>query len=288
MSVGVTLIFNGLANGALYFLMSAGLTLIFGLLRVINFAHGAFYLWGAYAGVFLYSELHNFLLAILGGVITGAALGLLTERGLMAKVYQDPTRQLLLTMGVLLVLTELLKIPFGRDPVGAITPSMLAKSWLLGHFVLVEYQVFTLGMGILVYVGLLLLLHRTRLGLVIRAGVANPDLVLARGVPIRRIFTSMFMLGAGLAGLAGALAGPYYGSVTPDMGMNMQLNAFIIVVLGGLGSLNGSVLGSLLIGVATAVVGYYAPSLAVLAAVLVMAMVLVVRPAGLFGEKEVA
>ncbi|RIV22740.1 branched-chain amino acid ABC transporter permease [Alicyclobacillaceae bacterium I2511] len=171
MSVVVTLIFNGLSNGALYFLMSAGLTLIFGLLRVINFAHGAFYLWGAYAGVFLYSVLHNFPLAILGGVMVGVVLGFLTERGLMAKVYQDPTRQLLLTMGVLLVLTELLKIPFGRDPVGATTPSILANSWLLGHFVLVEYQVFTLG---ILYILIVRFLPQGILGSVVaRGGVVS-------------------------------------------------------------------------------------------------------------------
>lgn len=288
MTVALTLVLNGIANSALYFLMAAGLTLIFGLLRVINFAHGGFYLWGAYIGTFLYAVTNSFVIAVLGGVVVGAVLGILAERGLLASVYGQGTQQLLLTMGMFIFLAQLVKLPFGNDPITANAPAWLGHSWIVLHVAVVEYQVFAIVVGALVYGALLWLLRFTRLGLIVRAGVTNPDLVQARGVAIRRVFTAVFALGAALAGLAGALAGPYLGSVTPDMGMNMQLNAFIIVVLGGLGSLNGSLVGSLLIGVATAVVSYYAPSLAVVSAVVVMAIVLVIRPNGLFGSKEVA
>ncbi|WDL98250.1 branched-chain amino acid ABC transporter permease [Alicyclobacillus sp. ALC3] len=287
MTVALTLLINGVANSAIYFLMAAGLTLIFGLLRVINFAHGGVYLWGAYLGTFLYTATGNFFIAVCGGLVTGALLGWLSERGLLAAIYGQGTQQLLLTMGIFIILSELIKIPFGRDPINSSPPPVLGHSWIVGHVVIVEYQVFAVVAGALVYVALVLLLSRTRLGLVVRAGVTNPELVQSRGVAIKRVFTAVFVLGAALAGFAGALAGPYFGSVTPGMGMDMQLNAFIIVVLGGLGSLKGSLVGSLLIGVATAVVSYYASSLAVLSSVIVMAIVLVIRPNGLFGSKEV-
>jgi branched-chain amino acid transport system permease protein len=288
MTVALTLIFNGLANSSIYFLMSAGLTLIFGLLRVINFAHGAFYLWGAYIATFLYASTHSFAAAVVGGIAVGGVLGWLSERGLMASIYGQGTQQLLITMGIFILLSELVKIPFGRNPVNSNPPSGLDQSWIVNHVVIVQYQLFTIVVGIVVYLLLLVLLQHTRIGLMVRAGVANPELVEARGIPIRRVFTSVFVLGAALAGFAGALAGPYFGSVTPDMGFSMQLSAFIIVVLGGLGSLTGSLVGSLLIGVATSVVSYYASSLAVLSSVVLMAIVLVIRPHGLFGAKEVA
>jgi branched-chain amino acid transport system permease protein len=206
----------------------------------------------------------------------------------MASIYGQGTQQLLITMGIFILLSELVKIPFGRNPVNSNPPSGLDQSWIVNHVVIVQYQLFTIVVGIVVYLLLLVLLQRTRIGLMVRAGVANPELVEARGIPIRRVFTSVFVLGAALAGFAGALAGPYFGSVTPDMGFSMQLSAFIIVVLGGLGSLTGSLVGSLLIGVATSVVSYYASSLAVLSSVVLMAIVLVIRPHGLFGAKEVA
>lgn len=288
MTVALTLVFNGIANSALYFLMAAGLTLIFGLLRVINFAHGGFYLWGAYLGTFLYTSTHNFAVALIGGLLTGAVIGWLSERGLLASIYGQGTQQLLLTMGIFIVLSELVKFPFGQNPVSSVTPTHLGKSWMFGHVVIVEYQAFAIVVGLAVYLMLLLMMQRTRLGLIVRAGVTNPELVQARGIPIARVFSIVFVIGAALAGFAGALAGPYFGSVTPEMGMDMQLNAFIIVVLGGLGSLNGSMVGSLLIGIATAVVSYYASSLAVLSSVILMAIVLVIRPHGLFGSKEVA
>jgi branched-chain amino acid transport system permease protein len=295
MAVAITLILNGIANSALYFLMSAGLTLIFGLLRIINFAHGGIYLWGAYVAVFLYSVTHQFAVALVGGIAAGLVLGWLTERLLRSAEEKgqhgsasEGSNQLLLTMGALIVLDEAVTMTFGRDPINASAPSLLSHSFLFGNLVIVVYQLLVIVIGIVVYVALQILLRRSRLGMVIRAGVYNRELVEARGIPIRRVFMWTFILGAALAGFAGALAGPYFGSVTPEMGMDMQLNTFIIVVLGGLGSLSGSLAGSLLIGVATALVSYFAPSLAVLVNVLLMAGVLMFRPNGLLGERGVA
>ncbi|PWI57599.1 branched-chain amino acid ABC transporter permease [Sulfoacidibacillus thermotolerans] len=287
MSTFFTLALDGISNSALYFLMAAGLTLIFGLLRVINFAHGGLFVWGAYAATFLYSAMHQFWLSLCAGILIGGLLGWLLERGLLTAVYGDGNQQLLLTMGVLILLSELIEIPFGRDPVLATVPPILHHSWVIDHVTIVAYSLFTIGMGACIFGILVYLLQKTRVGLIIRAGVNNQSLVEARGIPIRRLFTIVFLLGAALAGFAGALAGPYYGSITPSMGMDMQLNAFITVVLGGLGSLSGSLIGSLLIGLTTSFVSYYTPSFAVLANVLLMTLVLLVRPQGLFGEGEI-
>jgi branched-chain amino acid transport system permease protein len=201
-------------------------------------------------------------------------------------VYNNGMGQVLITMGAMLVLQELVKVPFGQNSVAANAPTYLTHSWIVGHVVIVEYQLVLILLGIMVYLLLHWLLKHTRLGLTIRAGIHNPELVQARGIQIRLVFTCVVVLGAALAGLAGALSSPYFGAITPDIGINMQLDAFIIVVVGGLGSLNGSFIGSLLIGMVTAFVSYYFPSLAVLVDVMVMAVVLFIRPHGLFGDRE--
>lgn len=287
MSVFATLLMNGIANGALYFLLAAGLTLIFGLMRVVNFAHGGLFLWGAYISTFLFTSTHNFLLSILMGVVVSAVLGLVIEKLLLSNVSHNGNAQILMTMGVMLVLQELVKLPFGQDEVSSDVPAFLNQSWVVGHVVLIQYQIFTIVLGLLVFAALLLLLFKTRVGMVIRAGVVNPELVLARGIAIKTMFSLVFAIGAGLAGFAGALSGPYFGAVTPDMGMNLQLDAFIIVVVGGIGSLTGSFVGSFVIGIVTAFVSYQFPSYAVLVDVGVMAVVLLIRPNGLFGKQEV-
>lgn len=286
MAVLLTLGLNGIVNGSLYFLMAAGLTLIFGLMRVVNFAHGGLYQWGAYSGTLIFTVTGNFAVSLLGGCLVAALLGVVMERGLIASVYRNETGQLLVTMGIMLILTEFIKIPFGPNELSANTPAGLSNSWLVGHVVIIEYQVFMIAAGVAVFLLLQWMLSKTRIGVIIRAGIHNPELAEACGIPIRRVFTLMFAVGAGLGGLAGALAGPYFGAVTPDMGFSMQLNAFIIVVIGGMGSLAGSFVGSMVVGIVTAFVSYYYSSLAVLVDVVVMVIVLLLRPQGLFGKKE--
>lgn len=286
MGIYLTLALNGIVNGSLYFLMAAGLTLIFGLMRVVNFAHGGLYLWGAYLAAFTFVTTGNFTLALAAGAVVAIVLGVVMERGLIAFVYHNENGQLLVTMGIMLILTELIKVPFGPSELSANTPNDLSNSWLVGQVVIVQYQLFMIAASVIVFLLLLWVLHKTRLGMIVRAGVYNPDLVEACGIAIRRVFTMVFAVGAGLAGLAGAIAGPYLGAVTPTMGFDMQLNVFIIVVVGGLGSLTGSFVASMLIGILTAVVSFYFSSLAVLVNVLVMVVVLLIRPQGLFGERE--
>ncbi|MHB1683887.1 MAG: branched-chain amino acid ABC transporter permease [Bacilli bacterium] len=286
MAVLLTLALNGIVNGSLYFLMAAGLTLIFGLMRVVNFAHGGLYQWGAYSGTLIFMVTDNFAVSLLGGCLVAALFGVVMERGLIASVYRNETGQLLVTMGIMLILTEFIKIPFGPNELSANTPASLSNSWLVGHVVIIEYQVFMIAAGVVVFLLLQWMLIKTRIGVIIRAGIHNPELVEACGIPIRRVFTLMFAVGAGLGGLAGALAGPYFGAVTPDMGFSMQLNAFIIVVIGGMGSLAGSFVGSMIVGIVTAFVSYYYSSLAVLVDVVVMVIVLLLRPQGLFGKRE--
>lgn len=286
MGIFLTLALNGVVNGSLYFLMAAGLTLIFGLMRVVNFAHGGLYQWGAYLATFTFATTGSFVLALAVGAVVAIILGVVMERGLISFVYHNENGQLLVTMGIMLILTELIKVPFGPSELNSNTPNDLSNSWLVGQVVIVQYQLFMIGASVIVFLVLLWALQKTRLGMIVRAGVYNPELVEACGIPIRRVFTMVFALGAGLAGLAGALAGPYLGAVTPTMGFDMQLNAFIIVVVGGLGSLTGSFVGSMLIGILTAVVSFYFSSLAVLVNVAVMVVILLIRPQGLFGERE--
>ncbi|MCY0875876.1 MAG: branched-chain amino acid ABC transporter permease [Firmicutes bacterium] len=288
MGIFLTLALNGIVNGSLYFLMAAGLTLIFGLMRVVNFAHGGLYQWGAYLATFVFATTDNFVLALAVGMLIAIILGIVMERGLISFVYHNENGQLLVTMGIMLILTELIKVPFGPSELSSNTPTDLSNSWLVGQVVIVQYQLFMIGASIVVFILLLWILHKTRLGMIVRAGVYNPELVEACGIAIGRVFTIVFALGAGLAGLAGALAGPYLGAVTPTMGFDMQLSAFIIVVVGGLGSLTGSFIGSMIIGILTAVVSFYFSSLAVLVNVVVMVIVLLIRPQGLFGERESA
>ncbi len=286
MAIVLTLLLNGVANGALYFLTAAGLTLVFGLMRVLNFAQGGVYLWGGYVATAIFTATNNFLLAILGAIVASGLIGFLIEWGLIRPVYQNGTGQLLITMGAMLVLSEAIKIPFGPNELNSGTPTLLSQTWLVGQVVIIEYQVFIIVISVLLFLLMKWILQKSRIGITIRAGVHNPDLVEAQGIPLKRLFTMVFVAGAVLAGIAGALSGPYFGSVTPTMGFDTQLNAFIIIVVGGLGSLEGAFVGSFLIGIVTAVVSYYTPSLAILVNVLVMAAVLLVRPQGLWGELE--
>lgn len=286
MAVFLTLFLNGIANGALYFLTAAGLTLVFGLMRVLNFAQGGMYLWGGYVATAIYTATGNFLLSLLGAVLVSGLIGTIIERVLIRPVYQNGTGQLLITMGAMLVLSEAIKIPFGSNELSSGTPIALAQSWLIGQVVIIEYQIFIIIISVVIFFAMKWVLQKTKIGITIRAGVHNPDLVEAQGIPLKRLFSLVFVAGSVLAGIAGALSGPYFGSVTPTMGFDTQLNAFIIIVVGGLGSLEGAFVGSFLIGIVTAIVSYYTPSLAILVNVLVMAAVLLVRPQGLWGELE--
>ncbi len=288
METFLTLLFSGLSTAALYYLLAAGLSLSFGLLRVLNFAHGAVFVWGGYTGMFVYQLTHSLALAVLAGTLLGGALGWVLERTLLRPAYGNIVVQVLTTLGAFYVLSEAIKIPFGPDQVGVGVPAFLHGAWMLRGVAVVKVNVLLVSVGLLVWGLGLVWLTRTRLGLIVRAGIDNPEMVMALGIPIRRVFTAVFAAGAALAALGGVLAGQYFGALSPDMGLQNMLNAFIVVVVGGLGSYNGTAVGALLVGLIGAFASYYLPSQIVGAVnVLIMALVLIFRPEGLFGEKEV-
>lgn len=284
MEVLLNLTINGIATGSLIFLLAAGLTLIFGLMHVLNFAHGALFAWGAYFGVWIYTQTGSFVIGIVGAIVIGALLGWLLERWIIQPVYTNTMSQIQVTMGLLLVMNECIKVFFGPNQVSVQLPSYLDESWLIGGVILIKYRLFVIAVGILVFLGLQYMLKRTRLGLIVRAGVMNKEMVQALGVNIKKVFLYVFILGCGMAALGGMLFAPYSGVIHAEIGMDYGILAFIVVVIGGMGSMVGSALAALLVGVLGAFMTFYVPSVALAVNMLLMFGVLMFRPAGLLGR----
>ncbi|SFG01038.1 amino acid/amide ABC transporter membrane protein 1, HAAT family [Planifilum fulgidum] len=285
MDIVINLIINGLATGMLLFLLAAGLTLIFGLMHVLNFAHGGLFVWGAYAGVWLYLWTGSFAAGLLGACSAGLLLGFVMERLIIRPVYGDPTRQILITLGVMLVLSELVKVFWGSNQISVPPLDFLEGSWRIGEIVLIKYRVFVITAGVLIFALLQGLLKKTRVGLIIRAGAIHREMVESLGINVKRYFLLVFMLGAALAALAGVLFAPYSGAIYAEMGMEYAILAFIVVVVGGLGSVSGSALAALMVGLASAFMNYFLPDAALAVNMLLMAAVLLFKPSGLFGAR---
>ncbi len=286
--MGRVLLFQGLVGltEAMYlWLVAAGLSLIFGVLRVLNFAHGALYMMGAYLTYAVFRACGgNFWIALLIGPVLVALIGWAMEVFFLRRVYRaDVAFQLLLTFAFVLILDDLVKLVFGPVYQSPPTPKSLSGAVSVFGSVLPTYHLFILAAGGLVAVGLWLFLEKTRWGLLVRATAADREMARALGVRSSRLFTGVFMLGAWLAGLGGALSIPVR-SISPGMGEIIE--AFVVVVLGGLGSLRGAFLGSLAIGLLHAYGIVFLPVFELALAYLVMAAVLVVRPWGLFGVRE--
>lgn len=281
----MNLALNGLATGMLIFLLAAGLTLIFGLMDVLNFAHGGLFAWGAYSGIWIYSQTGSFLVGILGAVLTGFLLGIITEKWIIKPVYGNHVQQILITLGLMLVLSEMLKVIWGPNQLQASPPDYLKGSWELGGVVIIKYRVFIIFVGFLIFAGVQYLLKKTKIGLVVRAGVMNKEMVQALGINIQRVFMFVFMIGSGMAALGGVLLGPYSGVIHAGMGMEFAILAFIVVVIGGMGNFKGSVLAAILVGLSGSFMAYYVPDLSLAVNMLLMAIVLIIRPQGLFGAK---
>jgi branched-chain amino acid transport system permease protein len=281
----MNLTINGLATGMLIFLLAAGLTLIFGLMDVLNFAHGGLFAWGAYSGIWIFSKTGSFLFGILGAIIVGFLVGILTEKWIIKPVYGNHVQQILITLGFMLILTELLKVIWGPNQITAAPPDYLKGSWELGGVIIIKYRAFIIFVGLIVFGLVQYLLKRTKIGLVVRAGVMNKDMVQALGINIKKVFMYVFMVGAGMAALGGVLFGPYSGVIHAGMGMDFAILAFIVVVIGGMGNFTGSVLAAILVGLSSSFMAYYLPDLSLAVNMLLMAIVLIVRPQGLFGVK---
>jgi branched-chain amino acid transport system permease protein len=284
MGTVVLLALTGLGLAGLYFLIASGLSLVFGLAGVLNFAHGLFLSVGAYAA--WWAAPHFGLAgAIAFGVAAAALTGALVELVLIRPLYLRHTEQVLVTVGLSLAGVALLQAVWGADPRPYPRPRWSQRvTPILGAQVPNDRFLLVAAAG-LVLVGLLAFLRYTRYGLVIRAGVENRAMVSALGIDVRRAFTLVFLIGGGLAGLAGALGGVYFGSVTPSQGTSLLIFAFIVVVIGGLGSVTGSAVAAAGVGLLQQFVNYYGASGAGdVSVVALLAIVLLVRPAGIAGK----
>ncbi|MFJ7838992.1 branched-chain amino acid ABC transporter permease [Lysinibacillus sphaericus] len=282
MELIVNLVINGLATGMLIFLLAAGLTLIFGLMDVLNFAHGGLFVWGAYVGIFTYMYTESFLIGIIGALVAGAILGLLTEKFIITPVYGNHIQQILITLGLMLVLQEMIKVVFGPNGVSVKTPSYLAGSWEFGDVIIIKYRLFIIVVGFVIFGIFQYMLKRTKIGLIVRAGVQDKEMAQALGIHIKQVFLYVFMVGAALAALSGMLMAPYSGVIYAEMGMEYAILGFIVVVIGGMGSFSGSLLAAILVGLAGSFMAYYVPVLSLAVNMILMAIVLIFRPQGLF------
>jgi branched-chain amino acid transport system permease protein len=295
----LTLSVAGLAMGMLIFLVASGLTLIFGLMDVLNFAHGALFSWGAFVGFSIAVSLDQrfhwatsgsvganlliLLLALTATVLVTAALGLLLERVIVRPVYGQHLFQILITLGATIVLEELIRIVWGPNDQVMPVPLTLQGSWDVADVVVLRFPVVAIGLGLLVYAGMRLVLNRTRVGLIVRAGVENGEMVQVMGHNLSRYFTGVFAAGSGLAGVGGLMWAMFSQSVRPAMGGEQLVFAFIVVIIGGLGSVTGSLVGALLVGLSYNYVAFLLPKAAIGVNMALMVLILLLRPTGLFG-----
>jgi branched-chain amino acid transport system permease protein len=277
-------LFTGLALGAVYVLLAVGLSLIFGMLTIVNFAHGAFFMVGAYVGYALYQHVPNFWLCLVAVPLLVAAFGTAVERFLVRPLYgRGIDYPLLLTFGLAYVMVELVRIVFGKQGLPVDTPALLQGSTdiLVGQFPI--YRLFVIGVTAVVLAALWLFIEKTSFGLIVRAGARDPQIVRILGVDITRVWLIVFGLGTGIAGLAGFLSAPMQG-ISPEMGGSVLTVAFVVTVVGGMGSLAGAVIAGVLVGVVESLAVLFYPEAAKVSMFVIMAIVLLVRPQGLFGR----
>jgi len=275
---------NGLSYGVLLFLLSVGLTLIFGMLDIVNLAHGSFYMLGAYAGLAFIAATDSFWVALALAPLVVGGLGALIERSCLRPLYRrPPLDQVLLTFGFIYFFEDLVKWTWGGRIRSIPSPDLFSASVTVFGATVPSYRLFVIVFGLGVAVVLWLLIERTRLGAIVRAGVFDAEMTAGMGINIDRVFTAVFAGGAALAGLSGVIAGPIQ-SAYPPMGASILIPALIVVVVGGLGSLKGSLAGSLIIGQAETFGKVWLPGGSMLIIYVVMALILLFRPQGLFGR----
>lgn len=278
-----TQVLTGLAYGMLLFLISAGLSVIFGLMNVINLAHGAFYVLGVYIAYSLMSLNLGFWVALGLGAVTVAVFGILVERFLLSRTYGNDLNEVLLTFGIAFILADAVRLVWGTTPQTLVEPAALAFRAAFAGIEFPAYRLFVILVGCLVAVLLWYFETRTRIGAVIRAGVDDREMVSALGVNVTFVFAGVFAFGAALAAFGGILGGPILG-MYPEQGFDILVVALIVVVLGGLGTWKGAFVGAILVGMVETMGLIYFPSLALVIVFLLMAVVLLVRPSGLFGR----
>jgi len=293
-STWVTLTVAGLAMGMMIFLMASGLSLIFGLMDVLNFGHSAFISFGAFIaatilgmlGVWVTDESITLNLAALFAAISAAAIfglvgGWFFERVIVKPVYQDHLRQILITVGALIVADELILMIWGGSPISVPRPEFLTGALFFGDIAVEIYRMFAFLLGLVVFISLHFVLNRTRIGLLIRAGVEDREMVESLGYRIERIFIGVFMVGSALAAMGGAMWAGYQGIISAELGGELLILVFIVVIIGGLGSIEGSLLGALLVALMANYVAFLFPKLSLASNMLLMMGILLWRPFGL-------
>ncbi len=289
-----TLSIAGLAMGMMIFMMASGLSLIFGLMDVLNFGHSAFVTFGAFIAASTLVALGTWVAApslalnllALAAAIGAAALfglvaGYLFERVIVRPVYRDHLRQILITMGALIVAEQIILVIWGGSPFAVPHPAMLTGSIIVGDVAIEIYRLFAVALGVAAYAGLHLVLNRTRVGLLIRAGVENREMVEALGYRIDRLFIAVFMAGSALAAVGGAMWAGYQGLISATLGGEMLVLVFIVIIIGGLGSIQGSLVGALMVGLLGNYVAFLFPKLSLASNMLLMLAILMWRPNGL-------
>lgn len=277
---------HGLVYGMLLFLVASGLTLIFGMMGVLNLSHAGFYMLGAYLAYSVVAFTGSFWLSLLVAPIGAGIGGALVERFLLRKVHAfGHAYELLLTFGVFLVMGEVVKWFWGNSPLAVTIPASLIGSVTILGATYPYYRLFILFCGVVVLLLMTVLIMKTRIGIIIRAAVSDSEMVSSLGTNVSLVFLGVFAIGSALAGLGGVIAGPFLGT-NPGMGFEILTDAFVVIVIGGFGSLLGALVASLMIGVLQSYGVLLLPKFALVFQFILMALVLIVRPTGLFGDKE--
>ncbi|MDJ0335300.1 MAG: branched-chain amino acid ABC transporter permease [Rhodoglobus sp.] len=290
MSTIVLLLITGLGLGALYFLVASGLSLIYGLMGVLNFAHGSFLTLGAFAGWELARRLGGeswvtLIASLLLGMVVGAIVAAATEFLLIRRLYNRHIEQVLVTVGLALATVALFDGIWGTDPIYVTAPPWLSQTTEILGARVPNDRFLLIAAAVLVLLAIVAFLRFTRFGLVIRAGVENRSMVTALGIDVRKAFTVVFAIGGAAAGLGGVLASHYFGYVSPQLGGSLLIFAFIVTVIGGLGSLAGAAIASVAVAVLQQFANYFLGGTGDLMVVLLLAVVLLVRPTGILGKK---
>lgn len=276
-------VLNGLTFGALLFLVASGFTLIFGLMRIVNLTHGVLYLLGGYVALTIVRQTNSLAVGVIVAMVTIGVLGLVLERLFLRRVRGNELAEVLLTVGLAFIFADVALILWGGDPRTIPVSEILRGGVKLGPLFYPRFRLFTLFLGMLVAAGLWILQHRTRIGAIIRAGVDDPEMVVSLGINLPRVFAAVFLLGSMLAALAGAVGGHFL-SLYRGADSEILLFGLVVVIIGGMGSLEGALIGSLLVGLLDAFGKALFPDIAYFTIFGPMALMLVLRPQGLFGR----
>ena len=280
----VSQLFNGLVLGALLALISSGLTIIYGTLGVLNLAHGAMFMLGGYAGFMTYQATGSFVVAVIGGTVAMLVVGIIVERVLVRHFYSRPHEdQLLVTFGLAIVMVEAVRFFFGSESRNIPAPEALSGIVSLGFTMYPKYRIALMGIVACALLALFIVLYRTRLGMIVRAGIEDPVMVDSLGINVYRVFMVVFGIGAMAAGFAGIVNAPVT-SLTPEVGEMILVQTFVVVVIGGVGSFPGAILGGLIAGEIISLTSMVNPGYAYVMLFAAMTLVLMVRPRGLLGQ----